>query len=143
MIWFKISKSRFMNAWTFLASRKYSLFRKKVWYFFREYHSKFIFNFYNFFKLSKACRGLQNIDQTKALDHRSQNAIRVAHSVRNFMFFENKIQIEIIKVINSWKYIRKSIFSANRLRQYFRLSDRMPSFSNGSRDPSETGHQRM
>ena len=62
---------------------------------------KLIFNLNNFYKLSKACRGLQNIDQTKALDDRSQNAVRVAHSVRNFMFFENKIQVEIIKVINN------------------------------------------
>ena len=111
--------------------------------FFMEYCIKLIFNFYNSFKLSKDCRGLQNIDQTKALDDRSQNAVRVAHSVRNFMFIENKIQVEIIKVINKWKYILKSVFSANRLREYFRLSDRMPSFPNGSRDSSQTGRQRM
>ena len=103
---------------------------------------KLIFNFNNFYKLSKACRGLQNIDQTKALDDRSQNAVRVAHCVRNLSCLENKKQLEIINIINKYKNI-KNVFLANRLRQYFRLSDRMPGFPNGSRDSSQTGRQRM
>ena len=74
-----------------------------------EYCIKLIFNLSNFFKLSKACRGLQNIDQTKALDDRSQNAVRVAHSVRNFSCLENKKKhLEIINIINKYKKYYKN-----------------------------------
>ena len=78
-----------------------------------EHNIKFIFNFYNSFKLSKACRGLQNIDQTKALDDRSQNAVRVAHSVRNLLCLENIKQLEIINIINKYKEYYKYQFSVS------------------------------